>query len=255
MAQNDVLSAPLPSPSLLHPLTRVRDSVGFLPDDGDAGGSRETMASINSALGLKSAAYGWYAQAHSGTTFDGSQLLQVMDDVKACNCVFQPAVMPTGGWQGLTASDNSQAVAMSVLPSLLPLHNPLTSSRQCKGHEAVYRPGHRSLAPLRPRDELVRPLPTSPPSPRTDRSRHDSYQTDGTYQGTASDFKAGWAAVAAAVRQTAPDVKMWWTPNVASAQNYAQYAPDNFDDVDLVGIDFYPSVPQILFLIGLAKRF
>ena len=74
------------------------------------------MAEINSAIGTKSAAYGWYAQAQSGTTFTGGQLTQVMSDVKACNCVFQPAVMPTGGWQGLTSSDNSQAVAMYVPP-------------------------------------------------------------------------------------------------------------------------------------------
>jgi hypothetical protein len=37
------------------------------------------------------------------------------------------------------------------------------------------------------------------------------YQTDGTYSGTASDFKAGWAAVAGACKTIAPDVKMFFT--------------------------------------------
>lgn len=32
---------------------------------------------------------------------------------------------------------------------------------------------------------------------------------------------------------------MWWTPNVASAESYAQYEPD-LSTVDLVGIDYYP---------------
>jgi hypothetical protein len=68
----------------------------------------------------------------------------------------------------------------------------------------------------------------------------DSYQTDGTYVGTAADFKAGWAAVSAACKSIAPDVKMWWSPNVASADSYAAYAPDDMSTVDLVGIDFYP---------------
>ena len=71
------------------------------------------MAQLNAMTNTKSAFYGYYAQARSGTTFDGSQLLAVIDDVKASGAIFQPAVMPTGGWQGLTSSDNSQAVAIA----------------------------------------------------------------------------------------------------------------------------------------------
>ena len=33
---------------------------------------------------------------------------------------------------------------------------------------------------------------------------------------------------------------MWWSPNVAAADSYAAYAPDDMSTVDLVGIDFYP---------------
>lgn len=86
---------------------------GFLPDDGSSGGTRQTMAQLNAAIGGRSAVYGWYSQAISGTPYDGSQLLAVIDDVKASGCVFQPAVMPVKGWQGLTSEDNSQAVAIA----------------------------------------------------------------------------------------------------------------------------------------------
>jgi hypothetical protein len=160
------------------------------------------MAGINSAIGASSATYGWYAQAQSGTTFDGSQLLSVIDDVKACNCVFQPAVMPTGGWQGLTSSDNSQAQAIANVMKKFT-------------------------------DEGI---------PVWLRFAHEMnwYQTDGTYKGTAADFKEGWATVAAAIKDIAPEVKMWWTPNVASADSYAEYAPDDMSTVDLVGVDYYP---------------
>lgn len=67
-----------------------------------------------------------------------------------------------------------------------------------------------------------------------------SYQSERVYQGTASDFKAGWAAVAAACKEIAPEVKMWWTPNVAAASSYQEYEPDDMSTVDLVGIDYYP---------------
>ncbi|KAA1065333.1 hypothetical protein PGT21_034753 [Puccinia graminis f. sp. tritici] len=181
-------------------------SLGFLPDGGDAGGTRQTMADINSAVGQVSSVYGWYGQAVSGTLFDGAQLTAVIDDVKASGAVFQPAVMPVQGWKGLTSSDNSQAVAIAqVMKKFTDQGIPVWLRF---AHEMNY------------------------------------YQTDGTYVGNAADFKAGWAAVAAACKSIAPDVKMWWTPNVASAENYAEYEPDDMSTVHLVGIDFYPKSLQ-----------
>lgn len=175
---------------------------GFVPDDADAGGTKQTMSQINEWIDGKSAFYGYYAQAHSGTTFDGSQLLSVLNDVKASGAVFQPAVMPTGGWQGLTASDNSQAVAIAKVMKKF----------TDEGIEVWLRFAHEV----------------------------NWYQTDGTYQGSASDFKAGWAAVSAAMDQYAPDVKMFFTPNVASESQYEQYYPTE-GRVDIIGIDYYPS--------------
>ncbi|CAH7687267.1 glycoside hydrolase superfamily [Phakopsora pachyrhizi] len=178
------------------------NSFGLVPDEGDAGGSRQTMSQLNSALGVNSASYGWYAQAKSGTTFDGSQLLSVIDDVKACDCVFQPAVMPTGGWKGLTNSDNSQAIAIAnVMKKFTDRGIPVWLRF---AHEANY------------------------------------YQTDGTYSGNVSDFQAGWSAVAAACNKIAPEVKMWWTPNVADSSSYSTYAPTDMSTVHLVGVDYYP---------------
>ncbi|GAA6050670.1 hypothetical protein NBRC10513_004210 [Rhodotorula toruloides] len=82
--------------------------IGFLPDY-----KNQDMAKVNSALGIKSSYYGWYAQLPESGDWDGAQLLSQLNDIKACNCIFQPAVMPTKGWRGLTASDNSQAKAIA----------------------------------------------------------------------------------------------------------------------------------------------
>lgn len=76
---------------------------------------------------------GRYAQLPESDEWDGAQLLSQMDDLKACNCIFQPfvflytflvffahfssfsisAVMPTKGWKGLTEEDNFQALAIA----------------------------------------------------------------------------------------------------------------------------------------------
>ncbi|GAA5936615.1 hypothetical protein JCM1841_004628 [Sporobolomyces salmonicolor] len=175
--------------------------IGFLPDDGSGGGTAQTISEINSAIGGTSAAQGWYAQAQSGTLFDGSQFSYRKDQIVSGG-VFQPAVMPTGGWWGLTSDDNQQAVAIcKVMQEYVDL-----------GVEVWLRFAHEV----------------------------NYYQTDGTYQGTAADFKEGWATVAAACKQYAPTVKMWFTPNVASLSEYEEYYPDDPSTVDIIGVDWYP---------------
>ena len=53
------------------------------------------MAQLNSLLGGgKASTYGYYAQI-GGSSWDGSQLLQVLDDVKASGAIFEPAIMPS----------------------------------------------------------------------------------------------------------------------------------------------------------------
>lgn len=51
------------------------------------------------------------------------------------------------------------------------------------------------------------------------------YQQDGTYQGDVNDFKEGWDVVAKACRSIAPEVKMWYTPNVASLDECTSRLP------------------------------
>ncbi|KAM0790649.1 hypothetical protein ACM66B_004509 [Microbotryomycetes sp. NB124-2] len=174
---------------------------GWLPDDGSGGGTSQTIQQIESSMGAKTSAQGWYAQAQSGTLFDGQQLLWRMDQIETGG-VFQPAVMPTGGWWGLTHEDNQQAVAIcNVMKQFTD-----------KGIEVWLRFAHEV----------------------------NYYQQDGTYQGTAEDFKTGWDVVAKACRQIAPEVKMWFTPNIADESEYDAYYPDDPTTVDLIGIDYYP---------------
>jgi hypothetical protein len=51
------------------------------------------------------------------------------------------------------------------------------------------------------------------------------YQTDGTYQGDVNDFKAGWSAVANACKSIAPEVKMFFTPNMADIASASIHSP------------------------------
>lgn len=61
---------------------------------GSGGGQSQSMAEILSSLGgAPSATFGWYAQAHSGTLFDGSQLLAQIEHVVASGAIYQPAGM------------------------------------------------------------------------------------------------------------------------------------------------------------------
>lgn len=183
--------------------------LGFLPDEGDAGGSSETIGQLNDLLGAKAATIGWYAQAQSGTTFDGSQILGVMDQVVASGAILEAAIMPTKGWQGLTSDDDSQAQAICAV--MKKFTDKGVDVRLRFGHEVNY------------------------------------YQTDGTYTGTASDFKAGWATVANACKSNSK-VKMFFTPNIANLDQYKQYFPDDPSTVDLIGIDYYPQDPSASFL-------
>ncbi|GAA5912691.1 hypothetical protein JCM6882_005763 [Rhodosporidiobolus microsporus] len=174
---------------------------GFLPDDGSGGGTSHTIQQIDSAMGQKSAAQGWYAQAQSGTLFDGSQFKWRKDQIISGG-VFQPAVMPTGGWWGLKYDDDQQARAICKV----------MKEYTDEGVEVWLRFAHEV----------------------------NYYQQDGTYQGGVDDFKEGWAVVAKACAEIAPEVKMWYTPNVASLDSYDEYFPDDASTVHLIGVDWYP---------------
>ena len=71
------------------------------------------MAQLDAALGAKASTYGWYSQL-SSTTYDGSQLTEVLSDVVASGAVFQPAVMPTlsAGFGAITPDVANQVAAV-----------------------------------------------------------------------------------------------------------------------------------------------
>lgn len=160
------------------------------------------MSQINQWTNSKSAFYGYYAQAPCSKTFDGSQLLSVKDDIVSSGAIFQPAVMPTGGFSCFTSDSSSNAYAIAKV----------MKEFTDEGVEVWLRFGHEM----------------------------NWYLTDGTYQGDASGFISAWKAVAAACKEVAPDVKMFWTPNIENDAAYAKYWP-GADSVDVVGIDYYPS--------------
>lgn len=196
-------------------------AIGFLPDDGSGGGQSETMAALNSATGGKASTYGYYAQCVPGVPFTGQQLLYRMNDIVASGAVFQPAstsfsrlttfsrgtkvlkemiVMPTHGWAGLTYADNSQAVRIAQVMKKF-VDAGVTEIWLRFAHEVNW------------------------------------YQYDGTYTGGIAEFKEGWAVVAAAIKQYAPTVKMFFTPNVAaSPTTYDLFYPDDRSTVDLIGM-------------------
>ncbi|KDE09583.1 hypothetical protein MVLG_00478 [Microbotryum lychnidis-dioicae p1A1 Lamole] len=179
-------------------------ALGFIPDDGSGGGTRQTIAEINSMIGQRVSAQGYYAQAVAGQLFDGRQLLSKIDQIVKDGGVFQASVMPIGGWAGLRWNDNRQAVAICNVMKNFTDRNVETWLRFA--HEMNW------------------------------------YQSDGTYEGNAEDFKQGWDVVASACKKIAPQVKMWFTPNIANLEEYDRYYPTNHSTVDLIGIDYYPKV-------------
>ncbi|GAA5831028.1 hypothetical protein JCM3766R1_006210 [Sporobolomyces carnicolor] len=196
-SSNSTSGASTSSPITLSGLARNNIGIGFLPDY-----TNQDMTKITDGLGIKSSFYGWYAQLPESDEWDGGQLLSQMDDLKACNCIFQPAVMPTKGWKGLTKDDNFQALAIAKVMKQF----------TDEGIDVQLRFAHEV----------------------------NWYQEDGTYKGDAKDFKEGWAAVAAAVADN-PKVRMFFTPNVAGAlEDYVAFMPDDLSTVHLLGIDYYP---------------
>ncbi|POY72758.1 hypothetical protein BMF94_4165 [Rhodotorula taiwanensis] len=216
--------------------SRNNIGIGFLPDYKDT-----LMSDITKGLGIKSSFYGWrafpehdrirsklkYALLRShrrrwttctpGRSFSAPILSdEYLLDSKACECIFQPAVMPTKGWAGLTASDDSQAKAIAaVMKKFTDEGIELTkSSKSVRQYSRLDGPGH-ALTP---------------------KCGNSWYVTDGTYQGGVSDFKAAWAVVAKAVADN-PKVKMFYTPNVAaSLDDYISWYPDDPSTVDYLGI-------------------
>ncbi|SCZ89404.1 BZ3500_MvSof-1268-A1-R1_Chr1-1g01158 [Microbotryum saponariae] len=193
-------------------------ALGFIPDDGSGGGTRQTIAEISSMIGQRVSAQGYYAQVIAGHPFDGWQLLSKMDQIAKDGGVFQASIMPINGWAGLTWEDDRQAVAICTV---------LKNFTHLPKVEVWFRFAHEV----------------------------NWYLNDGTYKGTVDDFQQGWSVVAAACKKIAPRVRMWFTPNVANLEEYDRYYPTNHSTVDLIGIDYYPKVLSTADFVKVMKPF
>jgi hypothetical protein len=69
------------------------------------------MAQLNSNLGAKAAYYGWYSQIRS-SSYDGSQLTAVLEDVVASGATFVASVMPSIPFNQVTDQVASQVAAV-----------------------------------------------------------------------------------------------------------------------------------------------
>jgi hypothetical protein len=103
--------------------------------------------------------------------------------------------MPTKGWKGLTKDDNFQALAIAKVMKQF----------TDEGIDVQLRFAHEV----------------------------NWYQTDGTYQGTAKDFKEGWATVAAAVADN-PKVKMFVSYRSLSSRTFSGIKLNRNDSLSIV---------------------
>lgn len=120
--------------------------------------------------------FGWYAQTHPGVPFTGSQITPLIANLSASGAIFEAAVMPTGGFQGFSTTDPSQAV--NVCTVMKRFTDAGIPTRLRFAHECNW------------------------------------YIKDGTYTGTLADCKSSFTIVAQTCRKIAPAVKMFLSPNV-----------------------------------------
>jgi hypothetical protein len=162
------------------------------------------MAQINSRLGAKAGAYGWYGQIRE-STFDGSQFLAVKMDVVASGAVFVASVMPSVNFNQVTPEKAQQVAAVM---------KQFTDD----GVEVWLRFAH----------EMNWYVQDNPDKTKT------------TYHGTAPDFITAWKNIYEANCKGNAKVKCFWSPNRAgNMKDLEPYWPGP-EYVDIVGIDCYP---------------
>jgi hypothetical protein len=221
-------------------------SIGFYPDEGDAGGTKTYLSHLNAALSSNWPSphrapvinvVGWYAQTYPGEEFTGSQLMPLVQDIKAeyvrcggaVRMVYEASVMPFQSWTGYTRDNPRKAQEVArVMQALLDASSidddfAIAEIRLRFGHEVNYytRSG-------------LYPPPT------------------GVYQG--ADFREAFDQVALACRALpghySRRIKMFWCPNIASTASRAMAEYERFQPtmeyVGYVGIDYYCPAPGCL---------
>lgn len=226
-------------------------TIGFYPDEGDAGGTKSYLSDLNTALTTSWPHHptpaptinivGWYAQTYPGEQFTGFQLMPLVDDIKReyerCQSsvpfIYEASVMPFQSWSGYTLTNNTKAIEVaqamcamldrSKLPSG---HFTISEIRLRFGHEMNYYIGSGLY----------------PPS--------SSASDPGL------DFRTAFDTVALAIRSLPSPykdrIKLFWCPNIASASSssgaaaeYQTYLP-TLEYIDYVGIDYYCPAPGSL---------
>ncbi|KAL7005879.1 hypothetical protein EMMF5_004615 [Cystobasidiomycetes sp. EMM_F5] len=196
---------------------------GWLPGDYQytTTGLKMEPKEVNTMVGTPAKYVGMYAhmvgnkykKGDTSTYFTGSEILHWTDYLQGTNSIPILSIMPTFGFQGMTASDNTQALQVAKV----------VKHFADAGFEVYLRFGHEMNWYF---------------SPNSDDARDGS----AFYLGTAADYIASWKIVTAAVKAAVPTAKMFWCPNSAwdAASAYANYWPGK-DYVDVVGVDFYPT--------------
>ncbi|GAC98335.1 glycoside hydrolase [Pseudozyma hubeiensis SY62] len=228
-------------------------TIGFYPDEGDAGGRKSYLSDLNSALASSSSSsgntppfainvVGWYAQTYPHETFDGFQLMPLVDDLKRefdrcdrrANLIYEASVMPFQSWQGYTPDNDVKAKEVAQV-----MQNMLDRSRVGEDANAEFaiaeirlRFGHEVNYYIK---SGLYPPPTNTADPGW-------------------DYRAAFDQVAIACRALPPQyasrIKMFWCPNIASTSSgadaeYKTFLP-TLHHIDYVGIDYYCPAPGCL---------
>lgn len=185
--------------------------IGFIPQQ-DA--SPTPMKDINTvlsqgAIGInnsyRSATYGWYAQVYPGLPFKGEQLLKIKDDVIQSGAIFETAIMPLRSYDGFTAQNPSQAIAVAKV--LQQFTQAGVQVRLRFGHEMNYYGN-----------------PTG-----------GQY----IYNNDTAAFKEAFKQMSIAAKQYCQNkVQMVFNPNWGSLTDIDRWAPDP-STYDLIALDYY----------------
>lgn len=171
---------------------------GLLPDEGVDGGGADSLTQIESwTKNLKPYTFGWYAQVKAGDTSWDGSQL-----TQVTSALKQSgAAVFEAAVMPQGGFDGSVADSVCGVLKKIQSESGVSEVRLRYGHEVNW------------------------------------YVTDGTYSGTASEYKAAWKAVAASCQ---PTIKMFYSPNIANVDAYEEWAPDDASTVDYVGVDYYP---------------
>ena len=176
--------------------------IGWLPD-ADQG---VPLSTITSAMNNEKPCFaGYYAQITSSSSWDGSQLTGKINDVKAGGApypIFVASVMPS--------------IPMSEIPNVAGSITTVMKQLTDAGLTVWLRFAHEM-------------------------NWYDSAAGGYVYpQSSVADYQKAWAAVSQSVAAN-PNVKMFWSPNSASAADLksAGWYPTS-GAVDVIGVDIYP---------------